>query len=151
MISRSILPQRHHIPLRDRINSLANVDKRLLEVIRALREGTWSYIHSPSTKRNILGPLAEELGRSPSWGDPTVLPAYGGDLANEAWKQLGVDERSGIGGLPCELVHGGVGARLGLHNSCIANVAIRAMYAFAKALVIYLPVSLRRVYIRMPT
>ncbi|KAH0838300.1 hypothetical protein J3R83DRAFT_6577 [Lanmaoa asiatica] len=121
------------------INSLANLDKRLIEVLRALREGTWSYIHGSSAKRHILSPLAEELGRSPSWGDPTILPAYGGNFADKAWKQLGVDGRSGIGGLPCELVHGGIGARFGLHNNCTTNTAIRATHAFAEALVIYLP------------
>ena len=120
-----------------------------MEVLRGLREGTWTYIHGSSTKRDILVHLAEELGYSPSWGDPTLLPAYGGDFANEAWKRLGVSGRSGIGGLPCELVHGGIGARFGLHRSCIANAAIRAIHAFAEALVIYLPVSLRCAHNRM--
>jgi hypothetical protein len=134
-----------------RIGSLANVDKGLLEVVRGLREGTWSYIRGSSTKRDIAGSLAGKLGRSPSWGDPNVLPAYGGNLANEAWKQLGVDGRCGIGGMPCELVHGGIGVRFGLQNNCIANAAIRAVHAFAQVLVLYLPVSLHCVHIHMPS
>lgn len=133
----------------DRIDSLANVDKGLLGVLRGLREGTWSYIRGSSTKRDIASSLAEKLGISPSWGDPNVLPAYGGNLANEAWKQLGVDGRCGIGGMPCELVHGGIGARFGLQNNCIANAAIRGVHAFAQVLVVYLPVSLRRAHLHM--
>ncbi|KAG9314357.1 hypothetical protein JVU11DRAFT_5150 [Chiua virens] len=133
------------------INSLANVDKRLLEVLRAIRERKWSYIYGSSSDRDILGPLAKELGRPALWGDPTVLPAYGGSLADEAWKQLGVAGRGGIGGLPCELVHGDIGARFGLHNSCTANAAIRAIYAFAQALVIYLPVHLLPILFTKPS
>lgn len=131
------------VPPCDRINSLANVDKRLLEVLRGLRDGSWSYIRGSSTKRDIAGSLAQELGLSLSWGDPTILPAYGGSLANEVWKRLGVDGRNGIGGMPCELVHDGIGARFGLQNSCIANAGLRAVYAFAQTLVLFLPVSLR--------
>ncbi|KAG8219811.1 hypothetical protein J3R82DRAFT_784 [Butyriboletus roseoflavus] len=133
------------------ISSLANVDKGFLEIIRALREGTWSYIHGSSPKRNILGPLVEELGRPPSWGDPAVLPAYGGDFANEAWKQLGVDGRIGVGGLPCELLHGGIGARFGSHNSCVSNAALRAIYAFVEAFVIYLPVHFLPILLTKPS
>ena len=146
---RFIFPCGHHIPPYDRINSLANVDKRLLELLRALRAGTWSYIHGSPRKRDIVRSLAEELGRSPSWSDPTVLPAYGGKVANEAWKQLGVDGRNGIGGLPCELVHGGVGARFGLQGSCATNATIRIVYAFAQTLLLYLPVSPRRTRIQL--
>lgn len=115
-------------------------------VLRSLREGTWSYIRGSSTKRDIAASLAEELGRPPSWGDPTVLPAYG-NFADEAWKQLGVSGRCGIGGMPCELVHGSIGARFGVQNDCIANAAIRAVYAFAQALALYLPVSPYRAHI----
>jgi hypothetical protein len=138
--------RRYHIRPCDRINSLANLDKRLLEVVRSLREGTWSYIRGSSTKRDLAASLAEQLGRPPSWGDPTVIPAYGGNFADEAWKQLGVGGRCGIGGMPCELLHGGIGESIGLQNDCIANAAIRAVYAFAQALVLNLPVSLRRAH-----
>ncbi|KAF8140263.1 hypothetical protein EV363DRAFT_1426683 [Boletus edulis] len=131
------------------INSLANIDKRLLEVLRALREGTWSYARG--SKHNIVGSLAEELGRSSSWADPAVLPAYGGNFANDTWKQLGVEGRSGIGGMPCEIVHGGIGASFGLQNDCVANTAIRTAYVFAQALALYLPVHFLPILLTKPS
>jgi hypothetical protein len=132
-----------------RINSLARADRRLLELLRAVQEGKWSYIYGSTIKRDIVCTLAEELGHPPSWGDPVVLPAYGGRIADAAWKKLGVRGRNGVGGLPCNLVHGGVNARLGLDDSCVANAAQRAVYAFLKALVIYLPVGLN--VVRVPS
>ncbi|KAF8560354.1 hypothetical protein OG21DRAFT_1502658 [Imleria badia] len=144
-------PQRLHPSFVKWINSLANLDKRLLEVVRSLREGTWSYIRGSSTKRDLAASLAEQLGRPPSWGDPTVIPAYGGNFADEAWKQLGVGGRCGIGGMPCELLHGGIGESIGLQNDCIANAAIRAVYAFAQALVLNLPVHFLPILLTKPS
>ncbi|KAF8846379.1 hypothetical protein BDN67DRAFT_940190 [Paxillus ammoniavirescens] len=133
------------------INSLARADRRLLEVLRAVQEGTWSYIYGSTIKRDIVCTLAEELGHPPSWGDPVVLPAYGGRIADAAWKKLGVHGRNGVGGLPCNLVHGGVNAKLGLDDSCVANAAERAAYAFVKALVIYLPVHFLPLLLTRPS
>ncbi|KIJ68456.1 hypothetical protein HYDPIDRAFT_173171 [Hydnomerulius pinastri MD-312] len=133
------------------INSLANADRRLLDVLRALREGKWSYIHGSPTQRNLVCTLSEKLGHPPSWGDPVLLPSHGGPVADAAWKTLGVHGRNGIGGLPCELVHGGVAARLGLKNSCIANAAVRAAYAFVEALAIYLPVHFLPLLLAKPS
>ncbi|KIJ21755.1 hypothetical protein PAXINDRAFT_165154 [Paxillus involutus ATCC 200175] len=133
------------------INSLARADRRLLELLRAVQEGKWSYIYGSTIKRDIVCTLAEELGHPPSWGDPVVLPAYGGRIADAAWKKLGVRGRNGVGGLPCNLVHGGVNARLGLDDSCVANAAERAVYAFLKALVIYLPVHFLPLLLTRPS
>ncbi|KAF9229279.1 hypothetical protein BS17DRAFT_771260 [Gyrodon lividus] len=133
------------------INSLANADRRLLEVLRARQAGTWSYIDGSPTERILACTLAEELRYPPSWGDPVALPAYGGQIADAAWKRLGVHGRNGVGGLPCELVHGSVTARFGLDNSCVANAAVRAAYAFVKALTIYLPVHFLPLLLTRPS
>lgn len=85
--------------------------------------------------------MAQDLGHPASWGDPSKLPAYGGTVANAAWKQLGVTSRHGVGGLPCETLHGGLSVRWGLGDGCTANASIRFALAFAEAIALYLPVS----------
>lgn len=85
--------------------------------------------------------VATDLGHPASWGDPVILPAFGGAAATAAWKSLGVNNRHGLGGLPCELVHGGLGSNLGLAGSCTANAGIRWARAFIEAVAIYLPVG----------
>ncbi|KAH7930976.1 hypothetical protein BV22DRAFT_1027730 [Leucogyrophana mollusca] len=122
------------------IMSLARVDRRLLDALRALRLGQWSYIHGSATQSNLLISLSEDLGLPATWGDPEVLPAFGGPGADVIWKALDVRNRRGIGGVPCELVHAGVGAQWGLGGSCIMNAAARAAYAFIEAIALYLPV-----------
>ncbi|KAK7058968.1 hypothetical protein VNI00_001592 [Paramarasmius palmivorus] len=120
------------------IGALAGVDKRLLRTLRHVRDGTWSYVNGSKLHPTLLTTYAKDLGYPASWGDPGTLPASGLD-ATRTWKELGVVGRDGIGGLPCELVHGGEGQALGLASSCTANSGIRGAKAFVEALLIYLP------------
>lgn len=123
------------------IATLANLDGRILQVLNLVKEGHWSYIRGSPLHSEVLSNFAKEMGYNTLWGDPSALPAYGGATANAAWKALGVNNRSGVGGLPCELVHGNVGSTLGLQGSCTANASLRAGKAFLEAIAIYLPVS----------
>ena len=124
------------------IATLANLDERILHTLRLLRDGHWSYINGSPSYSHVLRTFSKELGYKSSWGDPAVLPAYGGAIADVAWGSLGVKNRPGIGGLPCELVHGGVGSNLGLESSCSANASLRGLKAFLEAIAIYLPASI---------
>ncbi|KAG1749990.1 uncharacterized protein EDB91DRAFT_778370 [Suillus paluster] len=121
------------------ISSLANLDKRLLDVLRVIRSKEWTYGHS-STCSHLLTSYAKDRGYPPSWGDPQLLPAFGGADADATWKALGVPGRGGVGGLPCEFVHSVVAARWGLDNSCLTNVGVRFSLAFVEAIALYLPV-----------
>ncbi|KAG1864205.1 hypothetical protein DFJ58DRAFT_205263 [Suillus subalutaceus] len=121
------------------ISSLANVDKRLLDALRAMRSKEWVYGHS-STHSHLMTSYAKDRGYPLSWGDPQVLPACGGTDADVVWKALGVPGRGGVGGLPCELLHSGVTTRWGLDNSCLTNVGMRFCLAFIEAMALYLPV-----------
>lgn len=126
-----------------RISSLANIDSRLTEVLRRIRDGEWSYARGSPKHRTLLGTLAEQLGYPPSWGDPTILPANGGLNADIIWKELGVTGRKGVGGVPCNIVHGDVGNAFGgVGASCLGNAGIRGLMGFLQALVIYAPVCL---------
>ncbi|KAG5635571.1 hypothetical protein H0H81_010756 [Sphagnurus paluster] len=87
------------------IAALANLDARVIQTLRLIREGSWSYVRGSEQHLGILTGLSKELGHNPLWGDPIALPAYGGAAADEAWKALGVGNRRGVGGLPCELAH----------------------------------------------
>lgn len=115
--------------------TLANIDPRILAALRAVRSGDWSYGRSSFTQPDIVSSLARDLGYPAIWGDPSLLPAYGGLHADAAWTKMGVSGRRGIGGMPCELVHGGVAGA-----SCITNSGTRGAHAFIKALALYLPV-----------
>ncbi|CAG7847297.1 SubName: Full=Uncharacterized protein {ECO:0000313/EMBL:CCA71015.1} [Serendipita indica DSM 11827] len=117
------------------INALAEIDQRLLLALRALRAGTWKYGHNLPETKDILMSHARDLGYPSSWGDPSTLPAHGGPAADKIWRELGVKSRPGIGGLPCELVHGDV-----MTSSCATNALTRWIRAFMKAFLIYLPV-----------
>ncbi|GLB36157.1 putative integral membrane protein [Lyophyllum shimeji] len=132
------------------IATLANLDSRVVQALRFLRDGRWSYIRGSEHHADILKKFSKELGYSPSWGDPAALPAYGAAAADAAWKTLGVRNRRGVGGLPCELVHGSVGSSLGLEASCTANSAIRGATAFLEAVAIYLPVHFLPVLLTRP-
>ena len=118
-----------------RIMTLANIDPRMLAALRGIRSGSFSYRKGMSRPPDLVSSLARDLGYPPAWGDPAQLPAYGGALADRTWKELSVPGRRGVGGIPCEIVHGGVAG----HN-CTANAVIRGMHAFAEALALYLPV-----------
>lgn len=117
--------------------TLANIDARILATLRALRSGAWSYKRHHSTQPDLVSSYARDIGYPAIWGEPTLLPAYGGKVADAAWEILGVPGRKGVGGIPCELVHGSVAG-----GSCTANVAIRGAQAFAEALALYLPVNI---------
>ncbi len=116
--------------------SIANIDPRILGALRAIREGRFSYTKNISNPPDLLSSFAQDLGYPPSWGDATLLPAKGGPAATAVWKKIGVPGRDGLGGIPCELVHGGVKG-----GSCTANAGIRGLNALIKAVAIYLPVS----------
>lgn len=118
-----------------RIRSLANIDDRIVTALRAIRSKRWSYIRGTSPDPNPVALLSQDLGYPAQWGDPKLLPAYGGYTASAVWKVLGAHRRGTVGGLPCEIVHGSVTG-----GSCTANVAIRGVHAFLEALALYLPV-----------
>jgi len=119
-----------------RISRLADIDTRIIRALQSLRNGSLSY-----NRRHVVSPdlveFTKDLGYPASWGDLSVVPAYGTD-ATPMWRNLGVEGRDGIGGIPCELVHGGNGAG----NSCRKNINIRGRKAWLAALLIYLPVLL---------
>ena len=119
-----------------RIGSLANIDDRILSALRLIREKRWSYIHGTSPDTNPVSLLAQDLGYPAQLGDPKLLPAHGGHVANAVWNVLGVRGRGSVGGVPCEIVHGAVTG-----GSCTANFTIRGVHAFLEALALYVPVS----------
>ncbi|TFY71818.1 hypothetical protein EVG20_g1212, partial [Dentipellis fragilis] len=127
------------------ISSLANIDERLVGALRALRTGEWSYIHGTRLQPDIVATLSQDLGYPASWGTASLLPSHGGPAATNTWKALGVSGRDGVGGLPCELVHGNLAK-----GSCAQNVTLRGLYAFLEALAIYLPVHLLPVLLMRP-
>jgi len=61
-----------------------------------------------------------------------------------------VNNRQNIGRLPCEIVHGGVGTRMGLGDSCLTNVSLRFFHAFLEAIAIYLPAHLLPILLTRP-
>lgn len=126
------------------INTLANVDLRVLNFLNLVRERKWIYGNTQPAYVSYLKPYAEELGYPKAWADPLVLPPKGGSSADIIWKRLGVDSRPGVGGLPCELVHKEVGSSLGLSHSCLANAVLRGGKGFVEALAIYIPVGCGR-------
>jgi hypothetical protein len=117
------------------IASLAAIDPRIVDALRALRNGTWNYGAPSLTHGDLLVSFSHDLGYPSSWGKPELLPSRGGTNATRTWRKLGVVDRDGIGGIPCEIVHGGVGG-----NSCVANASLRGVRAFYQALLIYLPI-----------
>lgn len=125
-----------------RINSLAKVDHRLIDTLRAIRDGNWSYIRGSPSHSHILTEMADDLGRPAVWGHPVHLPPYGGPSADKVWQQLGVTTRPGVGGFPCDIVHGGLGSSWGLGDGCTTNAGIRLALAFLQAVALYLPVRI---------
>ncbi|KAI9512581.1 hypothetical protein F5148DRAFT_1162635, partial [Russula earlei] len=127
------------------ISSLANIDDRILVVLRAIRKRQWSYLHGTSLNPNPVSLLALDLGYPAHWGDPNLVPAYGGKATKVIWNIMGVRGRGSVGGLPCEIVHGSVTG-----GSCAANFAIRGLHAFLEGLALYLPVHVLPTLIRRP-
>ncbi|KDQ63753.1 hypothetical protein JAAARDRAFT_29791 [Jaapia argillacea MUCL 33604] len=130
------------------ITTLADIDPRLLSTLRYLRSRTWSYTSglAPPTDPYVFSSLSTSLGLPPSWGDPAVLPAFGGEAANEVWKRLGVEGRWGVGGAPCEIIHGGKDRK-----SCAGNAGRRGVKAFGEAFLIYLPVHILPTLLTRPS
>jgi hypothetical protein len=142
-----------------RIGAMANVDKRLISVLQKISHRSWAY-GSPNDRSLLTGQswqhslcqaclpykstdLASDLGYPSSWGDPMQLPVRGGPLATKTWEQLGVKGRIGVGGIPCELVHGRVGRSIipgGIEGSCTGNALMRAAIGFMEGLALYAPV-----------
>jgi hypothetical protein len=119
---------------RVRISRLAELDPRVISALQFIRKGSLSYKRHYAAFPDLVE-FTKDLGYPASWGDFSVIPAYGVD-ATQIWRKLGVEGRDGIGGVPCELVHGGNGAG----NSCRKNISIRGRKAWLAALLIYLPV-----------
>ena len=117
-----------------RISRLAEIDPRITWALRSVRDGSLSYNRHYAASPDLVE-FANNLGYPASWGDLSVVPAYGTD-ATLIWRKLGVKGRNGIGGIPCELVHGGNGAG----SSCRKNISIRGRKAWLAATLIYLPV-----------
>ncbi|KAJ3975356.1 hypothetical protein EV361DRAFT_792548 [Lentinula raphanica] len=132
------------------IRTLAGVDSRLLRALRLLRSKEWTYTRGSPANPTLLTTYAKDLGYPSSWGDPSRLPAFGGPSAENVWKVLGVTGREGLGGVPCELVHGGVGSNMSLAGSCTANSGIRGAKAFFEAVLLYLPAHFLPVLITRP-
>jgi hypothetical protein len=117
-----------------RISRLAEIDPRIIWTLQSIHNGSLSYRRRDVSPPDLVE-FTKDLGYPASWGDFSVVPAYGTD-ATPVWRKLGVRGRDGIGGIPCELVHGGNGAG----NSCMKNISIRGQKAWLSALLIYLPV-----------
>ncbi|KII94375.1 hypothetical protein PLICRDRAFT_101726 [Plicaturopsis crispa FD-325 SS-3] len=132
------------------ITNLAMVDPRLLRALRAIREGDFSYVRGTSVPPDLLTSYAAELGFPRTWGDPAVLPAYSGSAATKVWERIGVEGRAGVGGLPCELVHGGLGRKVGLGDGCYTNAGVRAGFGFLEAIALYLPVHFIPILLTRP-
>ncbi len=115
--------------------SLANIDPRILGALRAIRSHDWSYTRGTTSQPDLVSSLSRDLGYPSQWGDISRIPAFGGPSSGLYWDSLSVTNRNGLGGIPCELVHGGVTG-----GSCTANAMVRGGQAFAEALAIYLPV-----------
>ena len=137
MSNGEISPREHTISYADnllRISRLADIDPRMIWALKSVRNGSLSYNRYSVASPDLIE-FAKELGYPASWGDLSVVPAYGTG-STPIWRKLGVKGRDGIGGIPCELVHGGNGAG----SSCRKNISIRGQKAWLAALLIYLPV-----------
>ena len=149
------------------ITNLATMDERLLLALRCIRTGkplTWNYQSKQMTPEGVhlLGSLAEELGHPYEWGDPTRLPNTAAEarlliLEARAKNQAGGAEdktkgsepgfvlngaagprgRGEMGGMPCELVHCGVGGA-----NCYKNALYRWIRGWRMSMAIYFPVHL---------
>ncbi|KAF8920100.1 hypothetical protein CPB85DRAFT_1372880 [Mucidula mucida] len=71
------------------IGALADVDPRLLKTLQLIREKKWSYVTGSANHLSLLEDFAVDLGYPSAWGNPAVLPAYGGSIADKAWTMLG--------------------------------------------------------------
>ncbi|UZJ52941.1 hypothetical protein CBS101457_002261 [Exobasidium rhododendri] len=136
------------------ITNLASMDERLLVALRSLRTNKphdWHYGGKEITPAavDLIGSLSESLGYPYGWGDPSQLPASRVHaLAQKRSAQssktdfllqdaAGLRGRGEMGGLPCEIVHCGVGG-----SNCYKNALYRFLRAYRVCLGIYIPVHL---------
>lgn len=142
------------------ITNLANMDNRLLLALRSLRKGkpyNWMYGNPiDPTSVDLLGSLSESLGYPYGWGDPSRIPetrqearhlkaqALAKARANGSTEvdfvlegAAGLRGRGEMAGIPCELVHCGVGGA-----SCYLNALYRWLRAWKVCMGIYVPVHL---------
>jgi hypothetical protein len=136
------------------ITNLASMDERLLLALRSLRNQNphiWIYGNKKSTPASIdlLGALSESLGHPYSWGDPSLLPKNIADAQKQKRDAMssnssyllqdaaGLRGKGKLGGLPCEIVHCGVGG-----SNCYKNALYRFLRAYKVCLGIYIPVHL---------
>lgn len=126
------------------ISRLAEVDPRIIWALRSIHKGSLSYRGRYAASPDLVG-FSKDLGYPASWGDFSIIPAYGIN-ATPIWRELGVKGRDGVGGIPCELVHGDNGSG----NSCWKNINIRGRKAWLAALSIYLPAHLLPSMIKRP-
>lgn len=143
------------------ITNLATMDERLLLALRSIRTGRphrWEYgDHTVKPEAiTLLSSLSESLGHPYEWGDPTRLPASGAEAqqmlqqARQIQKARGQEAspyilagaagprgRGEMGGIPCEIVHCGVGG-----SSCLANAGLRWIKGWKVCMGIYVPVHL---------
>ncbi|MBW0506813.1 hypothetical protein O181_046528 [Austropuccinia psidii MF-1] len=97
------------------INNLAEMDQRLLKLIRLGRSGQYAYGVRPKNQEiSLLGrSIAKSMGRSPELGDPEFISK-----------------------LSCGIIHG----KVGNSESCTINATRRWLKALRPAIGIYLPV-----------
>jgi hypothetical protein len=122
--------------------------------LRSLRNGAphvWSYGNKETTPAatDLLGALSESLGHPYSWGDPSQLASSRTHAQSLKRKALatrtefvyqdaaGRRGKGQLAGLPCEVVHCGVGG-----SNCYKNALYRFLRAYKVCLGIYIPVHL---------
>lgn len=138
------------------ISNLASMDHRLLEALRCIRNNKPHYLqygdrNTGPAAIDLLGSLAESMGHPYGWGDITRLP-HTRDEAKKMKKDAlqnrdktqfilhgaaGARGRGELAGLPCELVHCGIGG-----PNCFKNSLYRFLRAWKVCMGIYFPVHL---------
>ncbi|MCO5585380.1 hypothetical protein L7F22_039313 [Adiantum nelumboides] len=138
------------------ISNLASMDHRLLEALRCIRNSKPHYLQYGDRQTepaaiDLLGSLAESMGHPYGWGDITRLP-HNRDEAKKMKKEAikngdqsqfilhgaaGPRGRGELAGLPCELVHCGIGG-----PNCFKNALYRFLRAWKVCMGIYFPVHL---------
>lgn len=136
------------------ITNLASMDERLLLALRSLRNSNphvWIYGNKKTTPDavHLLGGLSESLGYPYSWGNPAQLPKDLTEARNQKvmarasntdfllQDAAGLRGRGEMAGMPCEIVHCGVGG-----SNCYKNALYRFLRAYRVCLGIYIPVHL---------
>lgn len=145
------------------ISNLASMDHRALEGLRAVRfddEFAYGKKDTPPAGVDLLSSLSETMGHPYSWGDVTRLPKNAHEARQmkkksdeEAIKAraagrsapepyilegcVGPRGQGKMGGVPCEVIHCGVGG-----GNCYKNAIYRFLRAWKVCLGIYIPVHL---------